>query len=85
MKKRPIDKKIEEKVNIDFSFNDIENRIDLEKYENNKNNKRIIFPILTPILCSLFCFVIIGVSIFNGNENDKNPETSDKINTSIFV
>ena len=81
MKKRPMDNKIKEKVNINFSFDEIENKIDIEKYEK-KNMKRNIFPLLTPIACSFLCFAIIGVTILGGKHNNSNENISSSLEIS---
>lgn len=81
MKKRPIDNKIKEKVNINFSFDEIENKIDIEKYEK-KNMKRNIFPLLAPVACSFLCFAIIGVTILGGKHNNSNENISSSLEIS---
>ncbi len=81
MKKRPIDKKIKEKVDINFSFAEIENKIDIKKYEK-KNVKRIFFPLLAPVACSFLCFAIIGVTILEGKYNNSNENISSSLEIS---
>lgn len=68
-----LDEKIESKVNIEYSFDDIVNRIDVDSKVKTKS-KKFNFDLVIPSLITAIVLAITLPNIFNGNNPSKGSE-----------
>ena len=68
-----LDEKIESKVNIEYSFDDIVNRIDVDSKVKTKS-KKFNFDLVIPSLITALVLAITLPNIFNRNNPSKGPE-----------